>query len=141
MDKKLSPAKLAGIIFCILAAVCTVILLFISGYLGGQMKTIDKLYTAVQRDDMDSYKACFSKADAESISEADLEAEKAISAVLADPEDFKTDVSFLGREKLESGKYAVTFDIMVYNDSESEKIGNVTKVLIRDGGKWVFESE
>lgn len=138
-EKTFSFGKLAGIIFCVLAAVCTVILLFISGYFSGQMKTIDKLYTAVQRDDIVSYKACFPRAYAENISEADLEAEKAIAAVLDDPEDFKTDVSFSGREKLGDGRYAVTFDLMVYTDSESEKIGDVTKILVRDGTKWVFE--
>lgn len=137
--KKLSYGKLAGIIFCTAAAVCTVVLMFVSGYFGGQMKTIDKFFTAAQRSDFNSYKACFSKSVAAKLTEADLEAARSIAAVLKDPEEFRTEVSFAGRKKLGGGRYSVTFDITVYNDSESEKIPNVTRVLVRDGGKWVFE--
>ena len=139
MNKKLSPGKLSGMIFCVLAAVCTVILLFVSGYLSGQMKTVDKFFTAVERDDLQSYKACFSRSVAEKLTEADLETAKLIALNLDDPEDFRADVSFAGREKLGSGRYAVTFYITVYNDSESKKIENVTRILVRDGGKWVLE--
>ena len=138
-EKKLSPGKIAGIIFCTAAAVCTVILLFISGYFSGQMKTIDKFFTAAERSDFNSYKACFSKSVSAELTESDLQAARSIAAVLDDPEEFKTDVSFAGRQKLGSGRYSVTFDITVYNDSESEKIPNVTRVLTRDGGKWVLE--
>lgn len=137
--EKIPFGKLAGIIFCILAAVCTVVLMFVSGYFGGQMKTIDKFFTAAQRSDFNSYKACFSKSTAAKLTESDMEAARLIALVLDEPEEFRTDVSFAGRQKLGRGRYSVTFDITVYNDSESEKIENVTRVLVRDSGKWVFE--
>ena len=139
MNKKMTAGKLAGMIFCGLALVCTVILIFISGYCSGQMKTVNKFFTAVERSDMNSYKACFSKADAEKLTEADIEAARAIANVLEDTEDFRADVTFKGREKLGSGRYSVTFDIVVYNDSEKETLKGVSRVLVRDGGKWVLE--
>lgn len=139
MNKKMTAGKLAGIIFCILAAVCAAFLMFLDGYFGGQMKTVNKFFTAVERSDMNSYKACFSKADAKDLTETDIEAARAIANVLEDTEDFRADVAFKGREKLGSGRYSVTFDIVVYNDSEKETIKGVSRVLVRDGGKWVFE--
>ena len=141
MNKKLTAGKLAGIIFCGLALVCTVILIFLNGYYSGQMKTINKFFTAVERNDFNSYKTCFSKADAETLTEADIEAARLIAEVLEDTEDFRADASFKGRKKLENGRYSVTFDIVVYNDSEKETLKDVSRILVRDGGKWVIETQ
>ncbi len=141
MSKKFTAGKLAGIIFCIAAAVCTVILIFVGSYFGGQMKVIDKYLTALERDDFDGYAACFPKASAEKLDENDFETAKSISAVLKDAEDFRASADFKSREKLESGRYAVTFDLTVYNDSEHETIENVTRVLSHRGSGWVIEVE
>ncbi len=141
MNKKLTAGKLAGIIFCGLALVCTVILISLNGYYSGQMKTINKFFTAVERNDFNSYKTCFSKADAETLTEADIEAARLIAEVLEDTEDFRADASFKGRKKLENGRYSVTFDIVVYNDSEKETLKDVSRILVRDGGKWVIETQ
>ncbi len=143
MSKKstaLTPGKLAGIIFCIIAALCTVILIFVGSYFGGQMKVIDKYLTALERDDFKGYAACFPKDISEKLGEIDFEAAKSIADVLENTEDFRVTAAFKSREKLESGKYAVTFDLTVYNDSGHETIENVTRVLTRQSGGWVIET-
>ncbi len=140
MSKKLTAGKLAGIIFCIAAAVCTVILIFVGSYFGGQMKVIDKYLTALERDDFKGYAACFPKEISEKLGEVDFEAAKSIAEVLENTEDFRATADFKGRERLESGKYAVTFDLTIYNDSGHETIENVTRVLTRQGSGWVIET-
>ncbi len=137
--KSLTPGKLAGIIFCVIAAVCAVILMFAGGYFGGQMKVIDKYLTALERDDFKGYAACFPEDISGKLGEVDFEAAKSVANVLADSEDFRITAAFKNREKLESGRYAVTFDLTVYNDNGHETIENVTGVLIRQGGGWVIE--
>lgn len=139
--KKVTAGKLAGKIFCIAAAVCTVVLLGFSIYLGGQMKTLDKFFTAVERDDFASYTACFASDVAQKLDETDFAAAKSIAENLNDAEEFKAAAAFRGREKLGAGRYSVTFDLTVYNEDEHVKIENVSKVLVRDGGKWVIEAE
>ena len=137
MDKKASPGKIAGIIFCILAGICTVVLLFMDGYFSGQMKTIDKYYTSVARDDLNGFKSCFSPEFAETLTEADLEDQAKRLQALLGSEEVKTDVTFLSRYKLNSAIYQVNFNYTVYNDDD-----NVTEqawaVLYRDGMKWVI---
>ncbi len=139
MNKKMTAGKLAGIIFCILAAVCAVFLMLLNSYFGGQMKTVDKYYTAVERNDADSFKACFPEAKREDLTDADMEAARSAANVLEDKEEFHTDVTFRGREKLGKEKYSVTFDVAVYNDSEKESIKDVSFVLVREKGKWVID--
>ncbi|MCH5194026.1 MAG: hypothetical protein J1F11_08705 [Oscillospiraceae bacterium] len=137
MDKKASPGKIAGIIFCILAGICTVVLLFMDGYFSGQMKTIDKYYTSVARDDLNGFKSCFSPEFAETLTEADLEDQAKRLQALLGSEEIKTDVTFLSRYKLNSTIYQVNFNYTVYNDDD-----NVTEqawtVIYRDGMKWVI---
>ena len=140
MSRKFTAGKLAGMIFCGLALICTVVLIFMSGYYSGQMRTINKFLTAVERNDFNSYKTCFSKADAEDLTEADIEAARHIADVLEDTEDFRADASFKGREDLGDGRYSVTFDVVVYNDSEKETLKDVSRVLVREGSKWILET-
>lgn len=141
MSKKYTAGKLAGIIFCIAAAVCTVALMFAGSYFGGQMKIIDKYLTALERDDFDGYAACFPKDKSPKLDESDFETARAVSAVLEDTEDFRVTADFKGRERLAGGRYEVTFDLTVYNDSEHKTIENVTRVLVHQGSGWVIEAE
>lgn len=141
MSKKLTAGKLAGIIFCIIAAVCTVMLIFAGSYFGGQMKTIDKYLTALERDDFDGYAACYPKDISRELSEVDFEYARSIAEVLEDTEDFRASADFKSRERLGSGRYAVTFDLTVYNDSEHETLENATCVLARQGSGWVIEAD
>ncbi len=141
MSKKLTAGKLIGIIFCISAAIAMCVLFGVNIYLGGQMKLIDKYLTALERDDFASYTACFSDNVAQKLDETDFTAAKSIAENLEDTEEFKAAASFNGREKLSSGRYSISFDLTVYNDEEHVKIENVSKVLIRSGGKWVIEAE
>lgn len=141
MNKKLSPGKLAGIVFCIAAAVCAALLMLAGSYFGGQMKTIDKYLTALERDDFDGYSECFSKNTAKKLDEADFEAAKSVAELLEDTEDFRAAADFKNRERLSGGRYEVTFDLTVYNDSEHKTIENVTRVLVHQGSGWVMEAE
>ena len=138
MSKKLTIGKLAGIIFCIIAAAGTIVLLWANAYFSGQMKLIDKCFTAIERDDYESFKSCFSADDRESITEEYFSANKEIISVFADNEDNKTSVSFVSREKLDENMYFVTFDLTLYNDNEHQEIENSSLALAREKGKWVL---
>ena len=139
-EKKYSPGKIAGIIFCVLAAVCTVVLMFVSGYFSGQMKTVDKLVTSVARGDINGFKSCFPAEIAENLTQSDLEAEKEWLQNLLDSEEVKTDVAFVKREKFDSESYSayvVYFDLTIYNDDDHVTKQNMLLVLFREGMKWV----
>lgn len=161
MSKKLTFGKLAGIIFCILAAAGTIVLLCANAYFSGQMKLIDKFFTAIERDDFEGYKACFDAKTAETLTEADLTSAKKVSvffkayllsapnevysqtnSYLIDTDEFKTKVDFIERQKIENGKYFVTYDLTLYNDTENIELDYLTspRLLVRQNGKWVFAS-
>lgn len=138
--KKLTTGKLAGIIFCILAAACTVVLLFISGYFSGQMKTIDKFFTSIARSDFNGYKSCLSAEIADSLTEADLEANKEWLQNLLDGEEIKTSAAFVKREKFDNGflsGYFVYIELTIYND-DHVTTWEKPIALIREGMKWVI---
>lgn len=138
MSKKLTFGKLAGIIFCIIAAAAAVVLMFASGYYGGQMKLIDKCFTAIERDDYNSFKTCFSEEDRESITEEYFSASKGILSCFADNEDNKAAVSFVSRERTDRNAYTVTFDLTVYNDGDHTTFENTSICLLRKKGKWTL---
>lgn len=138
MSKKLTFGKLAGIIFCIIAAAAAVVLMFASGYYGGQMKLIDKCFTAIERDDYDSFKSCFSAEDKESITEEYFSASKGILSCFEDNEDNKAAVCFVSRERTDRNAYTVTFDLTVYNDGEHTIFENTSICLLREKGKWTL---
>lgn len=138
MSKKLTLGKLAGIIFCIIAAAGTVALLCVNIYFGGQMKLIDKCFTAIERDDYAGFKSCFSTDDRENITEEYFSMSKDILAVFQENEDNRAAVSFVSREKADKGCYWITFDLTVYNDSEHQKLEDTSIYLSRENGKWVL---
>lgn len=138
MSKKLTVGKLLGIIFCILAAAGTVLLLCLNIYFGGQMKLIDKCFTAIERDDYSSFKSCFSEEDRESITEEYFSESKGILSCFTDNEDNKAAVSFVSREKNDKNEYTVIFDLTVYNDSEHRTFENTSIYLSREKGKWML---
>lgn len=136
MGKKLTVGKLFGIIFCIIGTAAACVLLGYNIYLGGQMKLVDKYLTAIERADFDSYSACING----SVSELVFDSEKEkIAGNLEDSEEFKLSADFTGRKKLGSGKYSVTFSLTVYNDTEHVTFENNSKVLVREGGKWLID--
>ena len=155
MSKKLTVGKLLGIIFCILAAVCTVVLLCINAYLGGQMKVIDKYFTSLERDDFEGFKACVGETKAvpgyavgsnallvaAQITEEDFAKAKSEIAVLPDNEKNRVKASFVGRRNIVSTykEYWVTVDLTVYNDSSHEIINDVYLHVTREKGKWLIE--
>ncbi|MDE6763744.1 MAG: hypothetical protein K2J73_08710 [Oscillospiraceae bacterium] len=135
MNKKLTFGKIAGIIFCILAAAGTVLLLCLNIYFGGQMKLVDKCFTAVERDDYDSFKACFSAEDREKMTELDFYLFRDSFSFIS---DFKTDIEFVSREKTDENLYFVTLDLTLYNDNGHLEIENSSLSLAREKGKWVL---
>ncbi len=141
MSEKPTTGKLAGVVFCIAAAVCTVLLMFAGSYFGGQMKVIDKYLTALERDDFKGYTECFPDSTAKKLTEKDLEAAQSVADMLDDKEDFRVTADFKERQRLEAGKYAVTFDVTVYNESEHKEIKDVTCTLIHKGSGWVIDAE
>lgn len=136
MNKKLTIGKLLGIIFCILAAAGTVLLLCLNIYFSGQMKLIDKYYTALERDDFEGYKACFSYA----VTEEEFAKDREKILILQDNEKIHAKAEFVRRVRHYAPGdeyYAVYCDLMVYNDSESEKTDALVS-LSRSNGRWVI---
>ena len=144
MDKKVSAGKVAGLIFCILAGICTVVLLFISGYFSGQMKTVDKFFTSLTRNDINGFKSCVPKEEADIITEYYLERADGWLKEMLDGEEVKTSVAFVKREKLDNGVsngYVVFFDLTLYNDNNHVTQREQSLILIREGMKWVVSPE
>ncbi len=112
--------------------------MFANAYYGGQMKLIDKCFTAIERDDYDSFKSCFSAEDRESITEEYFSANKWILSCFTDNENNKAAVSFVSRERLDKNAYNVTFDLTVYNDSESSEVFRLYFPFMREDGRWVI---
>lgn len=135
MNKKLTVGKLFGIIFCILAAAGTAVLLWANIYFGGQMKLVDKYYTALERDDFEGYKACF--AEYINIDEKNFEEDKAEIAILQDNEKIHAKADFDKREKYNSNIHIVYYNLTVYNDDESTKRSG-SLPMERENGKWVL---
>lgn len=136
MSKKMTFGKLFGIIFCILAAACTVVLLFVNVYFSGQMKVIDKYYTALERDDFEGYKACFSYA----VTEEEFAKDREKILILQDNEKTRAKADFVQRVRHYAPGdeyYAVYYNLTVYNDTESDKTGAVVS-LCRSNGRWVI---
>lgn len=141
MNKKLTFGKLFGIIFCIIAVAGTVVLLFANAYFGGQMKLIDKYYTALERDDFEGYKACFSERLQEEITERWLETSKKEILILQDNENVHAKAEFdrrIRHDALGYEYYDVYYKLTVYSDSESVKITKNNFFLIRENGRWVI---
>ena len=139
--KKYSSGKIAGIIFCVLAAACTVVLMFVSGYFSGQMKTVDKLFTSIIREDWSGFRSCLSAEFVEYFTEADFKANKRVLQNLLGSEEVKTDVTFVKREKFDNelyDAYVVYVDFTVYNDDDHVTMQDCPFVLIREGMKWVI---
>ena len=131
MSKKLTFGKILGIIFCVLAAAGRVVLLWANAYFGGQMKVIDKYYTALERDDFEGYKACLAEYLQEDVTEEWFTKSKKQILILQDNEKTHAKAEFVGRER-----YYVIYDLTVYNDSESVKLIRLDLPLIRKNGKW-----
>lgn len=134
MNKKLTFGKITGIIFCILAAAGTVLLLCLNIYFSGQMKLIDKYYTALERDDFDSYQSCFDH----KVSEDQFADDKASISILQDNEKLHAKVDFVRREKYNQYIHIVYYDLTVYNDDESEEKSDWWLSMRRENGKWVI---
>ena len=144
MSKKLTFGKLAGIIFCILAAAGTIVLLWANAYFSGQMKVIDKFFTAIERDDINSFKSCFAEDIRNDLTEEHFSILKnTISqntiSTLQDNEKVHAKVEFVDRLKIENNSYSVTFDLTIYNDEECKEFDSLLMPLKREGGKWVID--
>lgn len=139
MSKEITYGKILGIIFCVLAAACTVVLLFVNAHFGGQMKLVDKFYTALERDDFESYKECFWNEISDYITYEDsfLYVKDSIS-VLRDNESFHIKAEFVDRQLYTDDSYDVTFNLTIYNDEEHIELENQSMSMRRDKGKWVI---
>ncbi|MCM1329763.1 MAG: hypothetical protein NC253_10030 [Ruminococcus sp.] len=137
MNKKLTVGKLFGIIFCILAAAGTAYLIYMNIYFGGQMKLVDKYYTALERDDFEGYKACFAEYLQEKITEEKFAESKNEILILQDNEDVNAKTDFDKREKYNSNIHIVYYNLTVYNDDESAKRSG-SLPMERENGKWVL---
>lgn len=135
MSKKLTIGKILGIIFCILAAAGTVVLLWANIYFGGQMKLIDKYYTALERDNYDSYSVCYPQTLL--MNELSFAEEKEDILILQDNENIHVKTEFISREKFGNNMYFVNYKLTVYNDSENVEIEKKLDLSFYRG-KWVL---
>ena len=143
MDKKvsagkmLSPGKLAGIIFCILAGICTVVLLFMDVYFSGQMKVIDKCFKSVARGDYNGTVSCLSEWGAHGLTEDNFEEETEWIRQLIDGDEVKTSVTFVER-RICGDAYCVYFDLTVYNDDDHITEEVEADIILKDM-KWIID--
>ncbi|MDE5991820.1 MAG: UPF0236 family protein [Oscillospiraceae bacterium] len=136
MNKKITFGKIFGITFCVLAAAGIIVLLCVNVYLSGQMKLIDKYYTALERDDFEGYKACFSYA----VTEEEFAKDREKILILQDNEKIHAKADFVQRVRHYAPGdeyYAVYYDLTVYNDTESDKTDAVIS-LFSSNGSWVI---
>lgn len=142
MNKKLSFGKILGIIFCITAAAGTVLLLLANAYFSGQMKLIDKYYTALERDDYDSFLSCFGHEQVHlniiGINKS-FDDEKAAISILKDSENVHAKTEFISRDKIGKNRYMVYYDLTIYNNDESAENSKLCLSLAREHGEWVIE--
>lgn len=134
MSKKLTVGKLLGIIFFIVVA-GIVLLLFVNAYFDGQMKLIDKHYTALVQDDYDSYRTCYPQPLL--MNEISFAEEKEEILILQDNENIHVKTEFISREKFGKDMYFVCYNLTIYNDSESVKIEKVSDLSLYRG-KWAL---
>ena len=138
MNKKLTFGKLLGIIFCVLAAAGTVVLLCLNIYFGGQMRLIDKYYTAIERDDFESYQACFGHDVLNLNLEEQFADDKAAISILQDNDKIHTKADYVRREKYNQYIHIVYYDLTIYNDDESEKKSDWWLSMKHENGKWII---
>lgn len=127
---KHSTAKIISIIFCALTVAALVILMIIKTGTSGQMKTIDKAYSAFTHDLYKEYQQCFSD---KAISEKEFDSLR--EQYIADwGEDFIVSAKFVSREKTDSG-YNVNITVTTYNDKDHET-AQKTLFMVKSNGKW-----
>lgn len=140
MNKKISSGKILGIIFCIIAAAATIVLLWANVYFSGQMKLVDKYYTALTRDDFEGFKSCFLYP--EVYTEAYFAELREHILILHDNENIHAKTKFTGRIN-PTKLHAVYYDLTFYNNEESRKINGLHIQMLPKNGKWfiTFTSE
>lgn len=137
MEKKLSPGKIVGIIFCILAGICTVYLMFFDIYYSGQMKVIDKCFKSVARGDYNGTVSCLSEWGAYGLTEDNFEEETEWIRQLIDGDEVKVSVAFAERRTC-GDAYHVYFDLTVYNDDDHITQEMMAQIILEDM-KWIID--
>ncbi|MBQ8827330.1 MAG: hypothetical protein IJ007_09585 [Oscillospiraceae bacterium] len=135
MDKKLSPLKSLSIFFCIAAGAFFVMLLIMQIYLGGQMKTIDKLYNSISHGIYSDYASCFSPW-AGCMTEAEFDRYRE-ELERNWGEDFRVSADFVSRRSSKK-TVDVRVDETTYNDATHETV-SVEYEMMRVNGKWVID--
>jgi anthranilate/para-aminobenzoate synthase component II len=126
--------KLIGKIFCIIAICLTIVLIAVKMYTGGQIKTVNNVYTAVTHKLYDDYRKCFADG-SEYLSEKQFD-ELCESYESTWGEDYHLSAEFVSREKT-AGGVKVNVKLTVYNESEHET-SDESFLLVRQGGKWLI---
>lgn len=135
MDKKLSPFKILSIFFCIAAGAFFVMLLIMQIYLGGQMKTIDKLYNSISHGIYSDYASCFSPW-AKYMTEAEFDRYRE-ELERNWGEDFRVSADYVSRRSSKK-TVDVRVDETTYNDVTHETV-SVEYEMMRVNGKWVID--
>lgn len=131
---KHSTAKIISIIFCALTVAALVILTIIKAGTSGQMKTIDKAYSAFTHDLYKEYQQCFAE---DPISEKEFDDLR--EQYLTDwGEKFAVKAEFLTREKHGNG-YIVYVKVYTYN--ENDHITSAKEFFMtKSKGKWLISN-
>ena len=134
-EKKRSAAKTVGIVFFILTVVVCVALAAYNIYIGGQMKTIDQVYSAVTHDTYNDYVKCFAEG-SERLYEKSFN--ELVESYRKDwGEEFRLSADFISRERFSDGSFKVNVRVTVYNKTDSEK-SQSSFIMSRKNGKWVI---
>lgn len=134
-ERKRSAAKTVGIVFFILTAAACIALAAYNIYIGGQMKTIERVYSAVTHDTYNDYVKCFAEG-SERLYEKSFG--ELVESYRKDwGEEFRLSADFISRERLSDGSFKVNVRVTVYNKTDSEKTQS-SFIMTRRNGKWVI---
>lgn len=134
-ESKKSPAKALSIIICIITLLVLAAAITVKALTGGQLRTAEKVYTAIERGNYSDYAACFAES-------AALMSEQEFDTLVSDykeayGEDYGIETRFASRSGISPLEADITVKITVHNDEKSNT-ESVPLHLLRIKGKWLI---
>lgn len=138
-ENKGNRKKTAAKIFLFISLIAAVFSVSISIYLGGQMKTIEKTSTALERGDFKLYLSCFTPN--YGVTEGYFEEQRsAIFSLLdiSEDESFRVKYKFAGRKFISINRYEIEIKRVVYDNNKSYNYNNENLIYAIElqNGKW-----
>ncbi|MCL2053561.1 MAG: hypothetical protein FWG90_03845 [Oscillospiraceae bacterium] len=138
MAEKAQRNKALAKIFLVFSIMVAAISLAISIYLGGQMKTVNKLASALERDDYRIFADCVFEADLNGFDEAWFDSFRASlfsEHGISEDEKIRVKYKFTSRSFLRLDSYSLSLKETLFS-SDFHNSRETAHVLRLSGGKW-----